>query len=391
MRPLIDLVGDAKVVGLGKSTHGAAELFTMKHRLIEFLVTELGFTACAFEASHAGSQPIDEYVRRGLGDPAAALTGQGYIAWDNVEVAALLGWLRNHNAGVEQKRRVAFWGLDTGYNSAGRRIVTDYLQRTAPDLQSSAERAFSLLDQLEPKWPFQLNDPSYEPTLLQAHAILEDLHRRIATDDGQPADPAELTQIRRCLRMMRHWTGPHRNDRSRHMGENLLDLMDQDPDVRKVVVWAHNRHIGHRTDAPKPNLADLLTERYGAAYVALALEFGSGSYHMRTVGSDLASAGLVEVVADIPAASSLPGYLAATGHEALAVSLRDRQPDPIMAEWMSRPQTEHEIGWTSANWSTFERQTLLAEKYDGVIYVDTVSPSHPTTNARQAIARHQRY
>ena len=191
--------------------------------------------------------------------------------------------------------------------------------------------------------------------------------------------------------MMRHWTGPHRNDRSRHMGENLLDLMDQDPDVRKVVVWAHNRHIGHRTDAPKPNLADLLTERYGAAYVALALEFGSGSYHMRTVGSDLASAGLVEVVADIPAASSLPGCLAATGHEALAVSLRDRQPDPIMAEWMSRPQTEHEIGWTYANWSTFERQTLLAEKYDGVIYVDTVSPSHPTTNARQAIARHQRY
>ncbi|MET0415763.1 MAG: erythromycin esterase family protein [Actinoplanes sp.] len=38
----------------------------------------------------------------------------------NVEVAALLGWLRDHNAGVEQKRRVAFWGLDTGYNSAGR-------------------------------------------------------------------------------------------------------------------------------------------------------------------------------------------------------------------------------------------------------------------------------
>ena len=62
-----------------------------------------------------------------------------------------------------------------------------------------------------------------------------------------------------------------------------------------------------------------------------------------------------------------------------------------MTEWMSRPQTEHEIGWTYANWSTFERQTLLAEKYDGVIYVDTVSPSHPTPNARQAIARHQRY
>ncbi|MET0415764.1 MAG: erythromycin esterase family protein [Actinoplanes sp.] len=51
------------------------------------------------------------------------------------------------------------------------------------------------------------------------------------------------------MRMMRHWTGPHRNDRSRHMGEDLLDLMDQDPDVRKVVVWAHNRHTKHSPSA----------------------------------------------------------------------------------------------------------------------------------------------
>ena len=102
LRPLVGLIADAKVVGLGESSHGAGELFTMKHRLIEFLVTELGFTACAFEASHAGCLLIDDYVRRDVGEPAAALTGQGYIAWDTEEVLALLAWLHDHNAGVAE-------------------------------------------------------------------------------------------------------------------------------------------------------------------------------------------------------------------------------------------------------------------------------------------------
>ena len=67
LRPLAALLGEAKVVGLGESAHGVGELFTMKHRLIEFLVTELGFTTIAFEASGRGQGvAIDEQrARRG--------------------------------------------------------------------------------------------------------------------------------------------------------------------------------------------------------------------------------------------------------------------------------------------------------------------------------------
>jgi len=38
LEQLVDSFADAKVVGLGESTHGAHQLFAMKHRLIEFLV-----------------------------------------------------------------------------------------------------------------------------------------------------------------------------------------------------------------------------------------------------------------------------------------------------------------------------------------------------------------
>jgi len=39
------MVGSARVVSLGEGTHGTAEFFRMKHRLLRVLVEEMGFTA----------------------------------------------------------------------------------------------------------------------------------------------------------------------------------------------------------------------------------------------------------------------------------------------------------------------------------------------------------
>ncbi len=47
--PFKQIVGDASIVGLGEATHGAHEFFTMKTRLIEYLVGTLGFTTIAME------------------------------------------------------------------------------------------------------------------------------------------------------------------------------------------------------------------------------------------------------------------------------------------------------------------------------------------------------
>lgn len=36
------MIGSAQYVGLGENTHGSSEIFTMKFRLVKYLVTEMG-------------------------------------------------------------------------------------------------------------------------------------------------------------------------------------------------------------------------------------------------------------------------------------------------------------------------------------------------------------
>src|SRR5436190_12670961 len=55
-------VGDARIVSLGEATHGTREIFQMKHRLIEFLASELGFTIFSIEANMPEAYRLNDYV-----------------------------------------------------------------------------------------------------------------------------------------------------------------------------------------------------------------------------------------------------------------------------------------------------------------------------------------
>src|SRR5436190_6016426 len=50
--PLKRVLRNVRLVGLGEESHGAREIFQFKHRMIEFLVRELGFNILAMEVSY---------------------------------------------------------------------------------------------------------------------------------------------------------------------------------------------------------------------------------------------------------------------------------------------------------------------------------------------------
>ena len=48
---LDQMIGDARIVALGEASHGTAEFFQMKHRMLEYLVKKKGFTVFALEGN----------------------------------------------------------------------------------------------------------------------------------------------------------------------------------------------------------------------------------------------------------------------------------------------------------------------------------------------------
>jgi erythromycin esterase len=391
LRPMI---GAARFVGLGECAHGVHEFFTLKHRLCEWLVEELGFTAIALESSYAGCQRINEYLLHGRGDPGVALTGQGYVAWDCTEFLDLLRWLRRHNQGLPDDRRVAFYGLDTGFNEVGRQAVVNFLERLAPDQLAMAQDAFGELADLESRWPMRIGDAD-QLTMARTHGHLEIVDNYLAAHQERlsaGSSPAELAQARRFLQVMLQWTEPgadygrHHNYGRHHMGDNLIDIIENErPDLR-AVVWQANAHVGRgfRFD-DHPTLGDLMQERYGTAYCAIGLEFGQGSYLTRTATPDGYPADLVPTVMVEPPAGSLPWQLGQAEPDAFALDLRQCD-DPVITSWLTNAQLEHGGMWIQIDPTTAYHDATIGRHYDGIIYIRQINPSHPTENARRTAA-----
>jgi erythromycin esterase-like protein len=148
LEPLKRLIGDARIVALGEPTHGSREVFQMKHRLVEFLVNELGFSIFSIEANMPESFRLNSYVLDGKGDPRALIRGMYFWTWSTEEVREMVVWMRRHNARVEKQKRgtrVRFTGFDVQFPDVAAEIVTRFVEEAdeayAPVVRKAARAA----------------------------------------------------------------------------------------------------------------------------------------------------------------------------------------------------------------------------------------------------------
>ena len=106
MRPLQKLIGNARIVSLGEATHGTREFFQLKHRMLEFLATEMGFTIFSIEANMPEAYRLNDYVLNGTGDPAQLLRGMYFWTWNTEEVLEMIRWMREFNKSGQGSRPV---------------------------------------------------------------------------------------------------------------------------------------------------------------------------------------------------------------------------------------------------------------------------------------------
>ncbi len=103
---LEELIGDARVVLIGESSHGTREFYEARAEITKWLIEAKGFGAVTAEADWPDAYRVNRFVR-GLGDDAnaeEALRGfERFPAWmwRNVVVRDFATWLRRHNESRE--------------------------------------------------------------------------------------------------------------------------------------------------------------------------------------------------------------------------------------------------------------------------------------------------
>jgi len=142
MQPLKKVVGDARIVELGEATHGSREFFQLKHRMVEFLATQMGFTIFGIEANMPEAYRLNDYVLTGKGDPAALIKGMYFWTWNTQEVLAMVQWMREFNA--SGKGRIQFTGFDMQTPDVAAKIVGDFVAAHDPEYSDTLAKATRL-------------------------------------------------------------------------------------------------------------------------------------------------------------------------------------------------------------------------------------------------------
>src|SRR3981081_3662779 len=151
--PLMDRIGNARLVLLGEASHGTHEFYHERAQITQRLIKEKGFTAVAVEADWPDAYRVNRYVR-GAGDDAFAVEALSDFKrfptwmWRNTDVVEFLEWVHEHNEALPPRStKIGFYGLDSCTLRASMDAVLRYLEKVDPEAAKVARTRYACFDQ----------------------------------------------------------------------------------------------------------------------------------------------------------------------------------------------------------------------------------------------------
>ncbi|MFF2138703.1 erythromycin esterase family protein [Streptomyces sp. NPDC058193] len=384
LEPLRDIIGDARVVGIGEHSHFIEEFSLLRRRLLRYLVEHCGFTVLGFEYGFSEGIPLDTWARGGGTDDDLAAHLATAVP---VGISAPLRWVRRHNRTASSP--VRFAGIDIP--AAGGSLlpalepVARYLRRVDPEtlpaletvMRTAASFAGGSAAVAAPAWarlPAADRDAltSALSRLLVRFRSLEPLY--LSRGDRSAYDLA-LHQLEGALHgdyTFRAMAGLFAGDgltadtsaRDAYMARSVLWHLDHFPAGTRIVLAAHNAHIqkaplsfdGHLTGLP---MGQQLDRALGEDYFALGLTSIAGhTAEMRRDEKAPFGFTVTDTALEPPETGSIEAAVAETGSAPGIADLRRARAE--VSDGPDRIRLQ----------STFVRTPVL-DAFDGVLTTRT--------------------
>ncbi len=394
---LLELARGRHYVLLGEASHGTREFYRMRAEITRRLISEAGFEAVAIEGDWPDTWRTNRFVQ-GEGEDNAESSLDDFERfpgwmWRNREVLEFITWLHDYNAGLEPNRRAGIYGLDlySLYRSAD--AVIHYLEGVDPEKAELARQHYTILDHVrEPQTygyqaAFGLRPAGRETAINQLMQLREDSEHYISRNGLAAMDAYFFAERNAAVvvnaeayyramfgRRINTW-----NLRDAHMRETLLALVKY---LRyrggegKVVVWAHNSHLGDARATESHlrgewNLGQLMREHAGKE--TLLVGFTTYTGHVSAASEWDAE---VEHKWVRPAlADSYEHLFHTTGLDRFFLPLKIPDAGPLKEMLLERaigviyrPETERASHYFDAS---------IANQFDAVFHIDETSALEP--------------
>jgi erythromycin esterase len=391
--PLLDRIGDARVVAVGEASHGTHEYYAWRAALTRRLVEERGFGLVAVEGDWPDCSRVDRSVRLRPGadeDPRTALDAIARWPtwmWANDDVVDFCRWLRGHNAARPEAGRVRFAGLDVYSLWNSMHELVGWLREHEPGHADAAVRALRCFE------PFGEDGAEYAFASRFAPATCEqtvvDLLQRLCAERGATGAAGDaddrfgaeqnasvVVGAERYYRAMVGGSAESWNVRDVHMADTLDRLLAHTG--ARAVVWEHNTHVGDAratdmADAGMTNVGQLLRERHGTEDVVLV---GFGGHRGGVVAGREWGAQMERMAVPPAREGSVEALLhEEVGRDALVVVPRGDRPG-----WLDRRLGHRAIGVVyrpeRERWGNYV-PTVLGDRYDAFLHLEETTPLQP--------------
>jgi erythromycin esterase-like protein len=419
---LLERIGDARFVLIGEATHGTHEFYRQRAMITRRLIVERGFSAVAVEADWPDAYQINRFVR-GDGAGAAAIDSLASFRrfptwmWRNADVLDFIGWLRDHNDALpDNTHKAGFYGLDLYSLYGSIEAVLSYLDTVNPQAAQQARQRYACFEHFGSDPQNYGYATSFGAVESCADAVVSQLlefqHRtaELQQRDGRMAED-EFFFAEQNARLVKNAEAYYRimfhgreswNLRDTHMAEMLdaltAHLSRQGPRA-KIVVWAHNSHLGDARATEmgqrgELNLGQLVRQRYRHEVINIGFSTYTGTV---TAATDWdAPAERKRVRPALPNSYEALFHMASSNsHAERAVGARaadERQRNFVLllgagdiVEQLRAPRLERAIGVIyrpETERGSHYFLARLADQFDAVIHIDetrAVEPLERTT------------
>ncbi|WP_034295987.1 erythromycin esterase family protein [Herbaspirillum sp. RV1423] len=400
---LLALIGEARFVLLGEASHGTQEFYRERARITQRLITERNFTAVAIEGDWPDAYRVNRYVRHRSEDKNAEQALGGFKRfptwmWRNAEMLDFVDWLRDYNGTfMRQRPDVGLYGLDLYSLFTSIEEVLRYLDNVDPQAARRARERYACFDH------FQKDSQTYgyavglgmsasceEAVVTQLQDLRVQAGKYLQHDGADATDAffyaqqnarliADAEQYYRTMfsKRVSSW-----NLRDQHMMETLdalaQHLQHSLSEPAKIVVWAHNSHLGdaRATDIGRLgewNVGQLARQSYGEQVALIGFTTYRGTV---TAASDWDAPAQRKRVR--PALTgSYEELFHQTGIERFMLPLRgnDSLKDELSQPYLERaigviylPETERQSHYFHAN---------MPQQFDAILHFDETHAVKP--------------